>query len=275
MVTTVHRHLHADVVPPVKAGANRQHDPVLGWRLVVSGRDQQTRATDTVRIKFLDHDTVKQGAQFVAHAGDANGRLTWDAALMATNEVLLDLDALIAQVRDAGAIGIAVMVTSADGRTTIDGRVGGLTGPGDQRVLLGIRELAAAVVVGGTTVRAEGYDGLLDEAARARRRGRGLPDEPELIVVERAGPDVGTIWRDLRERHPDGLIVCEGGPTVLGLVVEAGLLDELLLGISPMLVGGDDGKSLLHGTAQLELHLQVLGVAQSDGFLFVRYGITP
>ncbi len=72
------------------------------------------------------------------------------------------------------------MVSSVDGRATVDGRVGDLTGAADQKVLLGVRELAAAVVVGGNTVRAEGYDRLLDDDARPRKA-RGLHAEPELV----------------------------------------------------------------------------------------------
>jgi hypothetical protein len=80
-----------------------------------------------------------------------------------------DVAALLAPLAEAGAITVAVMVSSVDGRATVDGRVGELTGTTDQQVLLGVRELASAVVVGGRTVQAEGYAGLLGEQARARR----------------------------------------------------------------------------------------------------------
>jgi riboflavin biosynthesis pyrimidine reductase len=182
-----------------------------------------------------------------------------------------ELDSLIAGVGDAGAITVAVMVTSVDGRATVDGRVGDLTGDADQKLLLGVRELASAVVVGATTLRAEGYDQLLDEAAQARRRERGLPPEPELVPVAKDGPGVPAIWKQLRDRHPDGLLVCEGGPTVLGLVVADGLLDELLLSVSPKLVGGDQEKRVIEHSEHLGVELELLQVASGGSSLFLRY----
>jgi riboflavin biosynthesis pyrimidine reductase len=77
------------------------------------------------------------------------------------------------------------MVTSVDGATTLDGRVGRLTGPADQELLRRLREESDAVLVGAATVRAEGYGRLLRDDARERRlRARGAA-EPLLCVVSR------------------------------------------------------------------------------------------
>ena len=61
------------------------------------------------------------------------------------------------------------MVTSVDGGTTLNGRVGRLTGPADQELLRRLREEADAVLVGAATVRAEGYSRLLRDEVRERR----------------------------------------------------------------------------------------------------------
>jgi riboflavin biosynthesis pyrimidine reductase len=185
---------------------------------------------------------------------------------------LTDLNGFIAKLATAGPLAVAVMVSSVDGRATITGRVGGLTGTADQQVLLGVREHAAAVVVGGNTVQAEGYDRLLDDHARARRMDRGLQAEPELVVVSRSTGEIADTWRGLRARHPDGLIVCEGGPTVLGLAIEHNLLDQLVLCLSPMLVGDDTEKRIIEHAGPLIRELDLLDVASADGFLFLRYG---
>ncbi len=168
---------------------------------------------------------------------------------------------------------VAVMVSSVDGRATVGGHVGDLTGPADQRVLLGMRELAAAVVVGGRTVRVEGYEGLLGDEAKARRAARGVPPEPELVVFTRASPPLPELWQELRRRHPQGLIVCEGGPTLLGMVVAHGLLDQLVLGISPQIVGDAGQKRLLEHGGALDIDLELRSGVSSDGFLFLRYGV--
>lgn len=216
-----------------------------------------------------------------------------------------DLTALISPLAGAGPLTVAVMVTSADGRVTVNGRVGGLTGAADQKILLGLRQLAAVVVVGGTTVRNEGYDRLLDDDARAARRALGLPPEPAFLVATRSpaglpdgaqaftlpahpdgSPDVHAGWREIRARHGDGLIVCEGGPSLLTTLAAQHVLDQLVLCISPQLVGGN-GKRLIEpahesepiGTASASsgfpLQLEPLAVATAEGFVFVRYGAAP
>lgn len=184
-----------------------------------------------------------------------------------------DLDSLVGAVGDAGAITVAVMVSSVDGRATVGGRVGDLTGKSDQKLLLGIREQASAVIVGATTIRAEGYEQLLDKSAQARRSGRGLAPEPELVPVSKDGPGVTEIWKQLRTRYPEGLLVCEGGPTVLGLVVAAGLLDQLVLSLSPKIVGGDQEKRIVEHSGLLGVELSLLQAANADGSLFLRYGV--
>jgi riboflavin biosynthesis pyrimidine reductase len=216
-----------------------------------------------------------------------------------------DLTALIAPLANAGPLTVAVMVTSADGRTTIDGRVGGLTGKADQRILIGLRELAAVVVVGGTTVRNEGYDRLLDDDGRAARRARGLPAEPAFLVMTHdgaglpegarmleapthpdGGADLHAAWRQIRAEHGDGLIVCEGGPSLLTMIAQQRVLDQLVLGVSPMLAGGE-GKRLIETSAEsgakdatglpsgFPVELEPLAVAVAEGFLFVRYLAAP
>jgi riboflavin biosynthesis pyrimidine reductase len=77
------------------------------------------------------------------------------------------------------------MVTSVDGATTIDDRVGRLTGPTDQVLLRRLREEADAVLVGAATVRAEGYSTLLGPEARERRKQQRGSEEPLLCVVSR------------------------------------------------------------------------------------------
>ncbi|HWD70816.1 MAG TPA: dihydrofolate reductase family protein [Solirubrobacteraceae bacterium] len=182
-----------------------------------------------------------------------------------------DIPALLEPLTSAGPLTAAVMVASVDGRATVGGRVGELTGGADQRVLLGAREHAAAVVVGGRTVRAEGYEGLLGDDAKARRQARRLPPEPELVVFTRASPSPPELMRQLRERHPDRLIVCEGGPTLLGLLVEHRLLDQLVLCVSPQIVGDDAQKRLLSHSGALGVDLRLLAATAAEGFLFLRY----
>ncbi|SDD49722.1 pyrimidine reductase family protein [Auraticoccus monumenti] len=81
-----------------------------------------------------------------------------------------------------------VMVSSVDGAATVDGRVGSLTSPADQRLLLTLRAVSDVVLVGAGTVRAEGYGPLrVEDDVAARRVARGQTAHPGLAVVSSSG----------------------------------------------------------------------------------------
>lgn len=79
------------------------------------------------------------------------------------------------------------MVSSADGAATLDGRVGTLTGPADQRLLLLLRAMADVLVVGAGTLRAEGYGPLAVHPALTHLRATaGQSAAPRLVVPTRS-----------------------------------------------------------------------------------------
>ena len=67
MVAGRDRHLDAGLRPPVESRADREHDPVLGRRLVGAGRDEQPGLADAVGLELLDYDAVEEGSQLLAH----------------------------------------------------------------------------------------------------------------------------------------------------------------------------------------------------------------
>jgi riboflavin biosynthesis pyrimidine reductase len=78
------------------------------------------------------------------------------------------------------------MIASADGRAAIDGRSQGLGGDADLELLLELRAIADAVLIGTGTLRAEGYDRLVKRAERReRRRAAGLAEDPLAVVLSR------------------------------------------------------------------------------------------
>jgi riboflavin-specific deaminase-like protein len=78
------------------------------------------------------------------------------------------------------------MVSSVDGRATLDGRSGPLASPADRALFHALRGVVDAVMAGAGTVRAERYGRIVrDEAARAARRKRGLTAEPLACIVSR------------------------------------------------------------------------------------------
>ena len=73
------------------------------------------------------------------------------------------------------------------------------------------------------------------------------------------------------------LILSEGGPHAIAPFLEAGLVDELFLTISPLLAGrldGDDRLALVEGADLIPggpLAARLLGVRRDGGHLFLRY----
>ena len=106
-----------------------------------------------------------------------------------------------------------------------------------------LRAASDAVAVGMGTVRLEnpGLDARDVGAARQPRRlafGTGpLPDGSELEL--RTGP----LEDELRALAADGVqsLLLEGGPTLAGAFLRAGLVDKLLLFVAPTLSGSGPG----------------------------------
>lgn len=102
--------------------------------------------------------------------------------------------------------------------------------------------------------------------AEARKRLEGITD----VVVagsDRVEPELAV--RALR-RLGHRVVLCEGGPSVLGDLLAHGLVDELCLTLAP-LVGGDPlPVAVMPATAGIE-RLRLAHVLEADGSLFLRY----
>nr|WP_307870510.1 pyrimidine reductase family protein [Actinoplanes brasiliensis] len=197
-------------------------------------------------------------------------------------------------------------IASADGAVTVDGLSGGLHGPGDKEIFDSLRMVCDALVVAAGTVRAENYDALrLTEPARRWRLAHGLAEFPLMVIVSRSlefdldqlvfsdapvrpivvttGPardlgdaaevlavdDLGAAVRELHARGATQLL-CEGGPSLFGSMIEADLVDELCLTVSPLLVGGGAGR-ISAGPVTPPRRLSLRHVLTLDDMLFLRY----
>ncbi|GGO75128.1 pyrimidine reductase family protein [Nonomuraea cavernae] len=105
------------------------------------------------------------------------------------------------------------------------------------------------------------------EAAPAEGR-RQAAQVADVIV---AGDVRVDLPRAVAELHARGLtrVLCEGGPRVNAQLAEAGLIDELCLSVSPLLLGGDAARIVNGETAQVRLDLRQ--VLEEEGVLFCRY----
>jgi riboflavin biosynthesis pyrimidine reductase len=157
-------------------------------------------------------------------------------------------DEIWAGLRPAGAPVPPIAVVS--GRLNLDP---------DSRLLAAASPVAQTIVI--TTAAASP-----DRRAAIARRAR---------VIE-AGQDRLDLVAAIRALHELGYsrILAEGGPTLLGHLAEAGLLDELCLTTSPVLAGGPAGR-ILTAPPLCGARLSLTHVLADDGFLFSRYRREP
>jgi riboflavin biosynthesis pyrimidine reductase len=186
------------------------------------------------------------------------------------------------------------MIATADGRATIAGRTGPIANRADYELFHALRARVDAVMVGAETVRVEGY-GPMDQLAVVATRSLELdprlgmlraPDnrvvvltpspDGELAATEAEvgyvrEPDLAAGLRRLREQGVR-TVLCEGGPHINGVLIEAGMVDELHLVIAAKLAGGPGPLTIVEGPP-LEVDLRLLSLHESGGYLFLRYGL--
>ncbi len=67
-------------------------------------------------------------------------------------------------------------------------------------------------------------------------------------------------------------MLAEGGPHLLAQIIEAGLLDELCLTLSPVLAGPNGGRIVAGELpASTPHYLDLASVLEDDGYLLCRY----
>lgn len=115
----------------------------------------------------------------------------------------------------------------------------------------------------------------------AAQLGDRLPNSSQAVALPGGDRvDVRATVSFLRDRGHD-LILSEGGPTLFGSLLEAGLADELFLTVSPLLAGRSPGSfraGLVEGAELLPAlpsRSRLLGIRGHRDFLFLRYRIEP
>ena len=184
------------------------------------------------------------------------------------------------------------MVSTLDGKATIDWRTKGLSTELDRQLFHHLRTQADAVMVGAGTLRAERYGRMAKSAElRDKREREGLARDPLAVVVSarldlpadlpllnepeqrvviatgsdaalpglgehveyaRVGDDLPLLMARLREDHGVRSVLCEGGPTLNSYLLAAGLVDELFLTLNPKLAGGASALTIVAGRELLE-----------------------
>jgi riboflavin biosynthesis pyrimidine reductase len=186
------------------------------------------------------------------------------------------------------------MVTTLDGNSTFQGRSAPLSGPGDREMFHALRAVADAILAGTTTLAEEKYGPAGKPVATITRSGRvpteiPLFQQPEGRAIVFSGSDADlssaaadvsvetvtelpAVLETLAAKYGVRVLLCEGGPGLLGAVIRAGLADEVFLTLSPNLAGGAAGPSLTTGDPAPTLAAMTLAsVLECEGMLFLRY----
>jgi 5-amino-6-(5-phosphoribosylamino)uracil reductase len=184
------------------------------------------------------------------------------------------------------------MVSSLDGKATLDWRTKGLSSDVDRRLFHHLRAQADAVMVGAGTAREERYGRITkNDELREKRVNEGLvpdalavvvsgrldlpPDLPLLnqpgqrvviatgadhelpglqgeVEYARVGDDLPRLMAYLHERHGVRSVLCEGGPTLNSFLFAAELVDELFLTLSTKVLGGAAALTIVAGRELVE-----------------------
>lgn len=91
----------------------------------------------------------------------------------------------------------------------------------------------------------------------------------EVVAEGTEAVDLAAVLRDLRRRGARVVLV-EGGPSLNGQLAAAGLVDEVDLTWSPLLVGGDSAR-MAHGPVAAPTPLALAHLWEADDLLFARY----
>jgi riboflavin-specific deaminase-like protein len=184
------------------------------------------------------------------------------------------------------------MVSSLDGKATIEWRTKGLSTELDRRLFHQLRTQADAVMVGAGTVRSERYGRMTkSQELREKRIAEGLTPDPLAVIVSgrldlpadlpilnereqrvviatgsdaslpdmgeqleyaRTADDLPKLMAYLDETHGIRSVLCEGGPTLNSYLFAAGLVDELFLTLNPKAVGGAAALTIVAGRELIE-----------------------
>jgi len=194
------------------------------------------------------------------------------------------------------------MVMSLDGTTTgPDGSSRSIASPVDRRLFSKLRLRADVVLVGAGTLRDERYPpsllpiAIVTESLRLRRDlpvfAERQPRSPRTLVYTTAGAaaaapawlhehadingcgesrvDLRQVVAELTDRSL-GHVHCEGGPRLLSSLLAADLVDELLVTVSPVIVGATGDQHLADVLGGLESRWRFTDVFAEDGTVFLR-----
>lgn len=97
-----------------------------------------------------------------------------------------------------------------------------------------------------------------------------------MVRLDPAELTLTSVLRLLRAEHGVRSLLCEGGPTLMGSLLDEGLVDELFLTLAPQLAGGGTAPAMAMGAVLPEpAALELVWVLERAGSLYLRYAVRP
>jgi riboflavin-specific deaminase-like protein len=205
------------------------------------------------------------------------------------------------------------MVSSADGKATLEGRTAPMSGEADRELFHALRAHADGILVGAGTVRVERYGRVtktpelqaLRERAGVRPQALAVvvsgslnlpagialladPDSHVVVITDGDGEiegasaqvdyirpaDLRGALARLRSEYGVRSLLCEGGPTLNGTLFRERLVDELFLTIAPAVAGAGEALTIVEGEPLLDpVGLELVSLHEAGGHLFSRYSV--
>jgi 5-amino-6-(5-phosphoribosylamino)uracil reductase len=89
-----------------------------------------------------------------------------------------------------------------------------------------------------------------------------------------AAEPLTSVMRTLRRNYDVGSLLCEGGPSLFGALLEERLVDELFLTLAPKLAGGSAGPTVATGLPLEDLApLRIRWLLERQDSLYLRYAL--
>jgi riboflavin-specific deaminase-like protein len=101
-----------------------------------------------------------------------------------------------------------------------------------------------------------------------------LTADVDVVRLDPGQLTLTTMMRRLRSAYDVRSLLCEGGPTIFGALLQEDLVDELFLSLAPKLTGGGRAPGITSGPALTELRkLSLVWAIEADSSLYLRYAL--